>query len=135
MPVYQYECEQCDEATELRRPVEIRDVPIECLKCKGLMQRVFTPKAVSFNIDFLREAGFFNAVRSDFEPDERTRPDLFQLEDRKFSLAGSGRRGNVSRTSYAEHLAAEKSRQRPAEKPAGPGLDAILNETLAEVGG
>lgn len=87
MPFYTYLCEECDLGCELRRPIDLRDAPLECLGCGGAMTRRF--EACQLKFDFLREAGFFDTTASDYNPSEEERPDLYA--DRVWAMSGAKR--------------------------------------------
>lgn len=50
MPVYVYKClnKECAEIYEISRPVDNRDDPAQCGKCRNEIKRLFTAPAVTF---------------------------------------------------------------------------------------
>lgn len=40
MPIYDFECENCDKITEVLCKVDNKDNPIKCPACSGMMNRI-----------------------------------------------------------------------------------------------
>ncbi len=124
MPLYEYECQQCQRHTEKRQKFSDPEITT-CPHCGGHLQRVITAPAIAFKGGGWYADGYGNAK-------PKSSPDGGSSSDGKASgegkapseaaSSGDGKSQNTSTDSASKSGPAESSKSSAPTAPASPAL-------------